>query len=52
MSHTPADIFVERFPPELTWQPLVVQAGWAFALAAFGVLAYRGATRVLVVQGG
>ena len=52
MSHTPADIFVERFALAAVWQPLVVQASWAVALTIFGMWAYVRATRVLVVQGG
>jgi ABC-2 type transport system permease protein len=52
MSHTPADIFVERLPPEEAWKPLLVQLFWALGLLLLGRLAWAGARRSIVVQGG
>ena len=52
MSHVPASLFVETFPVEALWRPLLTQVFWAVALAVAGALAFRRAQRILVVQGG
>jgi len=52
MSHTPASIFIETVPAEQIAPALALQAAWALGLALAGAVAFRAATRRMVVQGG
>jgi ABC-2 type transport system permease protein len=52
MLQTPVDVVVERVSGVDLLVALGVQAAWAAALLAAGVLVLRRGTRRLVVQGG
>ncbi|MFT5681381.1 MAG: ABC-2 type transport system permease protein [Myxococcota bacterium] len=52
MSHVPASIFVETVAVGEVWQVLMTQAVWAVVLAVLGVVAFRRAGRIMIVQGG
>ena len=49
MSHVPADIFIERASP---WPALILPVAWLLAMTLAGRVAFKLATRELVVQGG
>jgi len=52
MSHTPADIFVERHTPGELVTAIAVQGIWAGILAIAGWWAFHKAVRNVVIQGG
>jgi len=52
MSHTPADLFVERIPSDHVMQALGIQALWVVVLLLAGNLAFHRATRRISIQGG